>query len=447
MTTAVDQSPCRDAAPRIPLGLLATLALLSAVAPFSTDLYLPGFPEMVADLRTSPTNVQLTLTACLLGLAIGPLVFGPLSDRIGRVRPLLAGAAFCVLASLAAALAPTIEVLIAARFVQGFTGAAGMVIGRAIVSDLVTGRTAARVFSLLMLVGGLAPVAAPLAGGFIVGPLGWRGALAVVLALSVAMLVAVLVVVRESHTAARRAQLHEQKAVGGSPLRDLTRRAFVGQLIAFSFSFAMMMAYISASPFIYQNMMGLSSAQYGAAFGINALGLLLSSGLSARLTACHEPHRIAGVGLAIILSASATVLTLAVAGVPAGWLAVSLLAAACGMGLVYGNTTALAQAAAPRASGTASAALGAAQFLFAAAASPLVGLGGAHTATPLGIVMVCAVSIACAGFVATGRPSASPQPIGGWPESPAQLDVSVAISGDPTPPGGAPATRAFAARR
>jgi len=141
------------------------------------------------------------------------------------------------------------------------------------------------------------------------------------------------------------------------------------------------------------------------------------------------------------------VLTLAVASVPAGWLAVSLLAAACGMGLVYGNTTALAQAAAPRASGTASAALGAAQFLLAAAASPLVGLGGAHTATPLGIVMVCAASIACAGFVAAGRPSASPQPIGGWPESPAQLDVSVAIISDPTPPGGAPATRAFAARR
>jgi len=149
---------------------------------------------MVADLRTSPTNVQLTLTACLLGLAIGPL--------------------------------------------------------------------------------------------------GWRGALAVVLALSVAMLVAVLVVVRESHTAARRAQLHEQKAVAGSPLRDLTRRAFVGQLIAFSFSFAMMMAYISASPFIYQNMMGLSSAQYGAAFGINALGLLLSSGL-----ARGSPHATNRTGL------------------------------------------------------------------------------------------------------------------------------------------------------
>lgn len=149
---------------------------------------------MVADLRTSPTNVQLTLTACLLGLAIGPL--------------------------------------------------------------------------------------------------GWRGALAVVLALSVAMLVAVLVVVRESHTAARRAQLYEQKAVAGSPLRDLTRRAFVGQLIAFSFSFAMMMAYISASPFIYQNMMGLSSAQYGAAFGINALGLLLSSGL-----ARGSPHATNRTGL------------------------------------------------------------------------------------------------------------------------------------------------------
>ncbi|MDY6999442.1 MAG: MFS transporter, partial [Actinomycetota bacterium] len=226
MSTVVAPAAPRDASPRITLGLLATLALLSAVAPFSTDLYLPAFPEMVTDLRTSPTTVQLTLTACLLGLAVGPLVFGPLSDRIGRVRPLVAGSAICVLASLAAVLAPTVEILVAARFLQGLAGAAGMVIGRGIISDLATGRAAARAFSLMMLVGGLAPVAAPLAGGFIVGPLGWRGALAVILVLSVVMFVAVLAVVRETHTEQRRAELREHRVTGGSPLRDLTRRAF-----------------------------------------------------------------------------------------------------------------------------------------------------------------------------------------------------------------------------
>lgn len=250
MTSAVDASPRPDTAPRITVALLVTLALLSAVAPFATDLYLPAFPRMVDDLQTSPTNVQLTLTAFLVGLAAGQLIFGPLSDRFGRVKPLVIGATICVAASVVAVLAPTIEVLIAARLAQGLTGAAGMVIGRAIISDLATGREAARAFSLMMIVGGVAPIAAPLAGGFLVEPLGWRGALAIILALVVAMLVAALVVIRETHTKERRARLQDEKISAGSPLRDLTSRTYVGNLLAFGFAFAVMMAYISASPFV-----------------------------------------------------------------------------------------------------------------------------------------------------------------------------------------------------
>ncbi|MGB7505389.1 MAG: multidrug effflux MFS transporter, partial [Mycobacterium sp.] len=303
MTAAVDTTTRRDAAPTITVGLLVTLALLSAVAPFATDLYLPAFPAMVDDLHTSPTNIQLTLTAFLLGLAAGQLIFGPLSDRYGRVKPLVVGAVICVIASLAAVLAPTVEVLITARLAQGLTGAAGMVIGRAIISDLATGRDAARAFSLMMIVGGVAPIAAPLAGGFLVEPLGWRGALAVILVLVIAMLAAALAVIRETHTEERRATLRAQKATTGSPLKDLTQRAYLGNLIAFGFAFAVMMAYISASPFIYQTMMGLSSAEYGAMFGVNAFGLLSMSALSARLTARCEPRTVAGVGLAVIVTA------------------------------------------------------------------------------------------------------------------------------------------------
>ena len=404
MTAAVDAAPRHDTAPRLTAGLLVTLALLSAVAPFATDLYLPAFPAMVADLATTPTNVQLTLTAFLLGLAGGQLVFGPLSDRFGRVKPLLIGAAICVLASLAAALAPTVEVLVAARFAQGLTGAAGMVIGRAIISDLATGRAAARAFSLMMIVSGIAPIVAPLAGGFLVEPVGWRGALAVILALVVAMLIAVLLVVRETHTTHRRAALRSERATAGSPLRDLTQRAYLGNTIAFGFAFAVMMGYISASPFIYQTMMGLSSAAYGAMFGVNAFGLLLMSATSARLTARREPRTIAGIGLATILASSAAVLLLAMSAAPAGWLALPLFTAVAGMGLIFGNTTALALSAAPRAAGTASAALGAAQFLLAALVSPLVSVGGEHTAAPLGVVMVSASVLACAGF-ALARPA------------------------------------------
>ncbi len=396
-------APASQAAAITP-ALLVTLALLSAVAPFATDLYLPAFPAMVADLHTSPTRVQLTLTAFLFGLAAGQLLFGPLSDRVGRVRPLLIGAGVCVAASVVTVVAPTIDILIAARFAQGFAGAAGMVIGRAIISDLATGKAAARAFSLMMIVGGVAPVLAPLAGGFLVEPLGWRGALAVILALSGLMLLAVLAVVRETHTEHRRAEFRANRAGAGSPLRDLLRRNFIGNTTAFCFAFAAMMAYISASPFIYQTMIGLSAGQYGAMFGVNALGLLGVSALSARLTARFDVRRLAAAGLAVIWVSSFAVLAIAASALAAGWLALPLLTAVAGMGLVFGNTTALALSAAPRAAGTASAASGAGQFLLAAAVSPLVSIAGETTAVPAGIVMLSTATLALVGYFVARTP-------------------------------------------
>jgi MFS transporter, DHA1 family, multidrug resistance protein len=387
---------------------LVTLALLSAVAPFATDLYLPAFPTMVAQLHTTAAGVQLTLTAFLVGLALGQLLFGPLSDRYGRIKPLIAGAVVCVFASAMTVLAPTIEILVAARFAQGFAGAAGMVIGRAIISDLATGKAAARAFSLMMIVGGIAPVVAPLTGGFLVAPIGWRGALGVILGLSTAMLLAVLAVVRETHTEHRRSALREQKAATGSPLASLRSRTYLGNTAAFAFAFAAMMAYISASPFIYQTMMGLSAGAYGAMFGMNAAALLGMSALSAKLAYRREVHHLAATGLAVVFVSSVAVLTLAVSGTPAGWLALPLLTTVAGMGLIFGNTTALALSAAPRAAGTASAVLGAAQFLLAAIVSPLVSVGGEGTAVPVGIILVSASGIACVGLLAAGNHRQAP---------------------------------------
>ncbi|HEX7826121.1 MAG TPA: MFS transporter, partial [Mycobacterium sp.] len=322
-------------------------------------------------------------------------------------RPLAIGATVCVVASAATVFAPTVEVLIGARFVQGFAGAAGLVIGRAVISDLATGKAAARAFSLMMLVGGVAPVIAPLAGGFLVGPIGWRGVLVVILVISTLMLLAVLLVVRETHTEHRRAELRSSRAASGSPLRDLTSRTYLGHAAAFCFAFATMMAYISASPFIYQTMMGLSAGEYGAMFGVNALALLGTSALSARLTAKYDVRRLAGIGLVVGLSATVTLLILATSGISAGWLALPLLVTVGSMGLVFGNTTALALGAARRAAGTASALLGATQFGLAAAVTPVVSIAGEGTAVPAAIVMVCSSTLALLAFACAHRRGSS----------------------------------------
>lgn len=385
--------------------LLMVLALLTAVAPVATDLYLPAFPEMTAELQASATAVQLTLTAFLLGLTFGQLMFGPLSDRLGRRGPLIVGAALCVAASVVAATAPSIGVLIAARFAQGFTGAAGMVIGRAIIADLSTGKAAGRAFSLMMIVGGVAPVIAPFAGGMLVGPAGWRGILWVVCGIAAIMLVATLAVVRESHPKHRRAALKVDAAQGNSPWTELRSRAYLANTLTFGFGFAVMMAYISASPFIYQVMVGMTPTQYGLAFGVNALGMITVSALSARLSANISGVRQLAVGLVVTLVATLSLLTLVLTGAPTWLVIIPIFVAVACQGLILGNATALALAAVPRASGSGSAGLGALQFGLGAAVSPLVGLGGEHTAVPLAVVMVTLAVLASTAFLAGRRAS------------------------------------------
>ncbi|MCX2931009.1 multidrug effflux MFS transporter [Mycobacterium sp. CVI_P3] len=400
-TRAVARPQTHDAA--ISPWLLLVLALLSAVAPVSTDLYLPAFPEMTAELQASATAVQLTLTAFLLGLTFGQLMFGPLSDRLGRRRPLIVGALLCVVASVVAATAPSIGILIAARFAQGFTGAAGMVIGRAVISDLTGGEAAGRAFSLMMIVSGVAPVLAPFAGGLLVDPLGWRGILWVVCAIAVVMLISTVAVVRESHPEERRAELKAHAAQGVSPLSALRSRAYLANTLAFGFGFSVMMAYISASPFVYQVMVGLTPMQYGIAFGLNAAGMITVSAVSARLSQRIAGATLLGVGLGLTVTATLVLLALVLTGAPAWLLPIPIFVAVASQGLILGNATALALAAVPRAAGSGSAGLGALQFGLGAAVSPLVGLGGEHTALPLAVVMVTLSTLALAAFGAGRR--------------------------------------------
>ncbi|MEV8339088.1 multidrug effflux MFS transporter [Leucobacter sp. NPDC077196] len=397
--SAQTQTPATPRTAALGPALLLVLGLLSAVGPFGIDLYLPAFPAIAADLTTTATGVQLTLTGFLVGIMIGQLIFGPLSDRFGRRIPLLIGAAVLILSSAAAVFAPNLGILVAARVLQGISGAAGMVLGRAIISDLATGAVAARAMSLMMIVSGVAPVVAPLIGGVLAEPLGWRGVLAVLLGIAVVMLIAVIWGVRETLPADRRAQLAEHRRAQGSPVRRLASRQYIGHTIAFAAAFTVMMAYISASPFLYQSMLGASELQYGLLFGVNALALMVTSAVSARLVTRLGPRTLAAIGLGGVTVGSLVMLGAALLAASPWVLAAAVFVVVGSLGFVMGNVTALALSAVPGAAGTASALLGALQFGFAAAVSPFVSIGGEQTALPLAVIMVAAAAVAIIAFV------------------------------------------------
>ncbi|NMD58798.1 multidrug effflux MFS transporter [Nocardia globerula] len=396
-------------ATHLPAKIIATLALLAAVAPLAIDMYLPAFPEMSVEFDTSASAVQLTLTTFLVGLALGQLVFGPLSDRYGRRPLLLIGTVACAVFSAGAALAPSIELLAAARFVQGFAGAAGIVLGRAVISDRARGAAAAKLFSLLVVINAVAPVIAPLLGGVVVTNFGWRGVFWVLTVLSALMFVCVLALVSETlpkelrTTGGAAAMLGEARNV-------LRNRRYVGFTLAYAFAFGVMFAYISASPFVLQNVHGLSTAWYTVVFTVNAVGLVIFSVANGGVVAKLGDRVTLRIGLTLLAVFSAVMLINALAG-PVLW--ITLIALWCTMaslGLVIANATTLALGEARQAAGTGSAVLGALQFLLAAAISPLVGIGGEGTALPMAIAMVVSALIALSALALTrGKASADAQ--------------------------------------
>jgi DHA1 family bicyclomycin/chloramphenicol resistance-like MFS transporter len=380
---------------------LVALAMLAAVAPFGIDLYLSAFPAMTSDLSTSATGVQLSLTAFLVGAGVGQVVFGPWSDRAGRMVPLLTGLGVFIAASAVAVAAGSIEVLVLARLAQGLGGAAGMVIGRAMILDRESGPAAARALNLMMMIGGVAPVVAPLAGSLLADSIGWRGLLSIVGALGVASLVATLAFVRESRPKAVRDAARTDARGSWS---GLLRRGYVGHVIAFGFGMAIMMAYISASPFVYQDLIGLGTEQYGFAFAVNAIGLVAATAVSARLTKRYSIRTLTAAGLTISLAAVLVILVLTLTGVAAVWLMAPLFFAIAPLGLVFGNATALALSAVPpAATGAASAFLGLLQFVLAGVVAALVGLGGEGTTLPLALTMLGAAVVALLGLL-LGKP-------------------------------------------
>jgi DHA1 family bicyclomycin/chloramphenicol resistance-like MFS transporter len=390
-------------------GALATLAIggLTALPSLSIDMYLPSLPAVTRELHSSAATVQITLTGCLLGMALGQLVVGPMSDKWGRRRPLLTGMVLYIAATAACALAPNVAALIAFRLLQGLAGAAAIVIARAVVRDLYDGVAMARFFSTLMLISGVAPIAAPVIGGQILRFTDWRGVFVVLTVVGTLLTLLVARALPETLPAARR---HEGGL--GETLRTvralLADGPFTGYLLAGSFAFAALFAYVSGSAFVVQDIFHASPQTFSLLFGLNSIGLVSIGQLNGKvLIGRVSLDRALAVGLAVILAAACYLLALTggvfgTARLPevAGGFFVLMSA----MGLVMPNTNALALMRTPDAAGSASALLGTSQFLIGAVASPLVGIAGSRTAVPMALVQVACTGIAAVAFIGLCRP-------------------------------------------
>lgn len=378
-------------APRITVPLLVLFGALSGIAPMATDMYLAAFPRMSEDLDTQPSTIQLTLSAFMVGLALGQLITGPLSDQWGRRRPLLIGSVVCFLATVGCALAPTVGVLIACRLVMGLSGAAGIVLARSMIADLSRGTQTARYMNYMMMINGLAPILAPTVGGVILLLGTWRTIFVVLTAVTLLLALGVFFLAPETLPAQRR-QPGGLRSVGHGIATIVRRPRYVGLVAAFVFSFGTLFAYVSGSTYVLQNLMGLSSTQYALVFGANSLGILICSVLANALLRRFSAAGIAQTGLGIIAVAAVTLLGLSLVGltlVPA--LVLLFLCVAC-QGLVFGNVTSLALAEGREVAGAASALLGASQFAMGGLVSPLVGLAGDRAVLPMAITMaVCAL--------------------------------------------------------
>lgn len=370
------------------------LGALTAFAPLSIDMYLPSFPAVAKAFAVDPGRVQITLSVFFLGLAAGQAIYGPLSDQYGRRRPLLIGVAIFTAASILAAFSPTLGSLIVWRLIQALGGCAGMVISRAIVRDLFDEREAARVFSLLILVMGLAPILAPTIGGYILLFAGWR---TIFLALSA--FGAVCFVVAWAHLAETLPwELRRRQNIVGvfrTYGRVITTRRFLRPAMTSALIMAGMFAYITGSPFIFINLHGVTPRQYGIIFGLNATGLIAASQLNRAALLRWPPGMILKWAVRAHLAAAITLL--AVAGSERlAVLAVPLWFVIASLGFINPNAVAIAMEEGREFAGSASAVIGVLQFSTGAFAGGLVAWLHNGTAYPMAVTIACA---SLAGFM------------------------------------------------
>ncbi|GAA3767408.1 multidrug effflux MFS transporter [Microbacterium kribbense] len=401
-----DQSPTAPSALRRALPTL--LLLLTVFGPISMDLYLPALPALTADLGAVTSVAQLTVTACLIGLAGGQLVAGPLSDRFGRRGILLTGIVAYIATSALCAISPTVELLIAARFVQGLAGGVGIVIAQAAGRDIYAGGALIRFYGRLTVVGGFAAIIGPLLGGLLNSFADWRGLFVFLALIGAGILLVTLRVFRETLPATNRTRggfgqtMHDYRTL-------LADRVFLGAVLNQGFLYAALFAYLAGSTFVLQDIYGLSPLSYALAFGLNSAGFMAFGYLAGRAAERWSVRGTLTVGTIVAGFGGLGLLASGIVAVPLWVVIVSLFLLAGGVAISSPPATTLALVDYPQMAGTASSLLGMVRFGFGGVAAPLVGVAGALSILPLGVVTTVAVLLAGLAYLVLAR-SAPPAP-------------------------------------
>ena len=383
------------------------LGALTALGPFSVDLYLPAFPLVEADLETSVAAIQLTLTATTIGFALGQLFVGPWSDKIGRRTPLIAATALHIASSIGIVLAPDVVWVGVFRLLQGVGAAGGGVVAMAMVRDLFGGLPLVRMLSRLALVSGLAPILAPVIGSQLLRITDWRGIFVFLTAYGVLVILAAIFFLVETQPAARRHDLGHRTA--RERYRALfTDRVFVGVVIVAGMTFSGLFAYLSSSSFLFQEIYDFSAQQFGFLFAINSIGIVIGVQTSSRLAKIVGPQWILLGAVSLMFVAASTIVALDLAHVGLNGILIPLWFFILACGFAFPCQQVLAMDGHGGEAATAASLMGAVNFGLAGLLSPIVGLFGIHNAVPMGIMMMSTSTVSILVITLVVRPRTVP---------------------------------------
>lgn len=370
--------------------LIVFLGVMSAMAPLSTDMYLPALPTVQADLGISASMAQLTLTMTLIGMAVGQIFMGPVSDRYGRKLPLLAGMSLFVVATAGCVYAQNIWLFLMFRFVAGFAGSSGVVIARAIARDVCEGAELTRFFAVLMMVNGLAPIIAPVLGGQILLITSWRGVFVVLVIVGILQAVATLAYQETLPLADRISKLGDSFRMFPQLLRD---RYFLGHCLLQCFIFGSFFSYLAGSSFVFQNIYAVSPQTYSLIFGGIGVGLMLAGMLPARLAGRVPDVVLLRYSIMVPLAGALLLLGGFLTDAPIWYTVLMLFLTVVPLSVMAASSFSLALSRQGKNAGSASALIGFFSMILGGAMMPVVGIAGDHTAVPMGIIMVCGYAL------------------------------------------------------